>query len=356
LVSISAGDQSACGLTATGQAYCWGFNNSGQLGNGTTNTSSVPVAVSGGIAFGTISGPGGLFGDGVCGLAKAGQTYCWGFGFLGNGSPFSGSLVPIAIADTLAFASISVNDFTCAVSKAGVADCWGIDGEGELGNGSSTPGVDFDSPVAVLGGLAFSSVGTGFFHACGLTKGGQAYCWGQNFAGQLGTGDFSAGSNVPVAVSTGLTFTQVSVGQFHTCALTKDGTAYCWGANGGQLGNGSTNSSNVPVPVAGGITFASITAGASHTCALTKAGVAYCWGSNFVGEAGTGTGASLTPITTPSPVAGGFTFASLSAGAQLTCGVAVKLGAFCWGNNASGQVGNGSTSSFFDAPSPVAIP
>src|SRR5215471_2920317 len=192
LASISAGAQGACGLAAAGQAYCWGGN---ILGNGTFNPSSIPVAVSGGISFATLSGPGGFFGSGTCGLTKAGQTYCWGAGFLGDGTPFGGSLVPIAIADTLAFASISVNDFTCAVSKGGQADCWGIDGEGELGNGSSTLGVNFNYPVAVLGGLDFTSVSTGGFFACGLTKAGQAYCWGSNIVGQLGSGDFSPGSS-----------------------------------------------------------------------------------------------------------------------------------------------------------------
>jgi alpha-tubulin suppressor-like RCC1 family protein len=147
----------------------------------------------------------------------------------------------------------------------------------------------------------------------------------------------------------------VTAGASHTCALTKDGHAYCWGSNiNGSLGNGSTDASNVPVPVAGAITFTSIVAGSTHTCALTKAGAAYCWGSNFFGESGIGSTSLM--VATPTPVAGGFTFASLSAAGDLTCGIAVKLGAFCWGANGLGQIGNGSTAAFFDAPSPVATP
>ena len=113
-------------------------------------------------------------------------------------------------------------------------------------------------PVPVAGGLSFLSVSGGTDHACGLTRSGQAYCWGANWAGQLGDGSIN-GSNVPVAVTGGLTFTTVIAADRFTCGLTGTGQAYCWGYNQfSELGDGSNNESHVPIPVAGGLTFTSL--------------------------------------------------------------------------------------------------
>ena len=152
----------------------------------------------------------------------------------------------------------------------------------------------------------------------------------------------SAGAGI-TAQDTDLTFTSLTAGAVHTCAITMTGAAYCWGSNyAGQLGNESPEppgSSSTPVPVAGDITFVSLSAGAIHTCGLTEGGTAYCWGSNSRGKLGNGTTLNSSA---PVPVAGELNFRQLSAGAGYTCGIAVDGAAYCWGDNSWGQLGDGS--------------
>ena len=172
--------------------------------------------------------------------------------------------------------------------------------------------------------LSFSSITVGAYHSCGVTKVGKAYCWGEN-GGRLGNGS-TVDSSKPVAVSGGLTFISLSAGGAATCGITTGGAAYCWGNNGsGQLGNDTQASSTVPVPVSGGLAFTSVSVGLFHVCGIATTGAAYCWGDNSDGELGYGTlpgvvypvpGGPPTPVlisTVPVPVSGGQTFTSLSA-------------------------------------------
>lgn len=362
LSSISAGSDGACGVDAGGRAYCWGHNSTGRLGNGSNSPSGVPVPVSGGLTFTSLAGN--WFA--TCGLTKTGRAYCWGDGFLGQlGDGTRGSsTVPVAVSGGHTFSPLATSrlgfGFSCGVTKGRETYCWGIGGEGQLGNGSSTPGIDFDTPVQVLGGLTFAAVSPGEFHSCGITKAGQAYCWGDNSNGQLGLGytspSFGSGSSVPTPVSSGQIFVEISAGSGHTCGVTKGGAGYCWGANGfGQLGDGSTTARNAPVAIAGGLTFSSISAGFTSTCGVTRDGQAFCWGSNASGELGIGSTGN-DPVTSPTLVAGGFTFTSISTGYYFACGLTSKLGAFCWGRNDFGQLGSGLNVPYTDAPTPVALP
>jgi alpha-tubulin suppressor-like RCC1 family protein len=132
----------------------------------------------------------------------------------------------------------------------------------------------------------------------------------------------------------------ISAGLMHTCALTVQGAAYCWGLNAdGQLGNGGNANSPTPVPVAGGLTFEAISAGWWHTCALTATGAAYCWGLNFHGQLGDGSNA--TTLAVPAPVAGSLTFDDLAAGGHHTCAITPSRMTYCWGSNSSGQLADG---------------
>jgi alpha-tubulin suppressor-like RCC1 family protein len=158
--------------------------------------------------------------------------------------------------------------------------------------------------VQVVGGLSFATISAGIGYTCALTTGGAAYCWGYNASGQLGDGTTTERDS-PVAVLGSMTFVSVSTGgdaagNGHACGLTASGAAYCWGANEtGQLGIGTYgySSSSTPVPVAGGLTFAAVAAGSNfngfagqaHTCGVTIAGAAYCWGDNAHGQLGVGT-------------------------------------------------------------------
>ena len=144
-----------------------------------------------------------------------------------------------------------------------------------------------DEPTGQLQFQSVSAGRSGADHSCGVTTAGAAYCWGDNTWAQLGNGT-SVDSNVPVAVSGGLTFQSVSVGIFHSCGVTTAGAAYCWGI-GGLLGDGTNTTSNVPVAVSGGLNFQSLSVGFTHSCGVTTTAAGYCWGSNTAGQFGDGT-------------------------------------------------------------------
>jgi alpha-tubulin suppressor-like RCC1 family protein len=223
-------------------------------------------------------------------------------GQLGDGTTTDRSL-PVLVAGGVSFAAVSTGfRHTCAVTDAGAAYCWGLNSSaGQLGDGTET---DRSSPVLVAGGLEVAAVSAGDFHTCGVTAAGAAYCWGANGDGQLGDGTTTSRST-PVRVVGDVSFATMSAGGFHTCGATAAGAAYCWGGNVGQLGDGTTTSQSGPVRVAGDVSLAAVHAGGSgqalgyHTCGLTAAGVAYCWGQNARGQLGDGT---RTNRSTPVPV------------------------------------------------------
>jgi alpha-tubulin suppressor-like RCC1 family protein len=356
LQTVHSGDRHACGLTTSGAAYCWGRNEGGQLGDGSTADSPWPMAVAGGLTFSSLS----VGYRHNCGLTTSGAAYCWGtndFGQLGDSSTTSRS-VPVAVAAGPGFVSLSAGPgLTCGLTAAGTAYCWGDNQHGQLGAASTeTCGSSrlacSRRPIAVSGGLTFSTVSAGGGstvsaaggRACGVTTSGAAYCWGYGADGELGNGS-NASSAVPVPVSAGLTFSTISVGSaYHSCAIATSGAAYCWGGNfTGELGNGSTTASSVPVAVSGGLTFSLVSAGEWHTCGVTTSGAAYCWGNGTHGQLGGGYGGeqcgSSNCSTRPLAVAGGLTFSRLSAGGSRTCGMTVSGTAYCWGMS---ELGNGS--------------
>jgi alpha-tubulin suppressor-like RCC1 family protein len=371
VAAISAGGEHACGIV-NGDAYCWGENFSGELGDGANTNSAVPVAVdtSGVLAGQTLA----LVSSGyshTCALNAAGQAYCWGLnsnGQLGDGNTTNSS-VPVAVDTSGVLAGKTLTQITsgivdtCALDSAGAAYCWGANSYGQLGDGGTT---NSSVPVAVrttttLAGRSLTQITVGYESTCVLDSAGTAYCWGLNSYGQLGDGNTTS-SSVPVAVDstglpTGQALAQLSAGWYHTCAVDSAGAAYCWGRNSaGQLGDASSFSSSVPVAVdtAGALAgqiITQVTSGANDTCALDAAGDSYCWGANSYGQLGDGsTTNSAVPVAVNTGGAlAGKALTQISAGIWHTCGLDAAGAPYCWGGNASGQLGD-------DSYSPSAVP
>lgn len=366
--TIASGYSHTCTIRS-GKAYCWGSNANGELGNNTTSVSptTTPVAVDtgGALAGKTLTQivAGQSF---TCALDSVGKAYCWGwnpYGQLGDSS-FTQRTAPVAVTTTGALSGKTLtqigagNSFACALDNAGKAYCWGYNGEGELGDNSTT---NRNAPVAVIANLALNGkilaqIGTGYEHTCVLDSLGKAYCWGYNSFGQLGNNSTTQ-SAVPVVVTTiGTpislkTLTEIRAGNWFTCALDSLGKAYCWGSGAnGRLGNNSTAQSMIAVAVTttgvlSGKTLTQLTAGGSHACALDSAGLAYCWGFNSTGQLGNNsTTQALTAVTVnASGVLSGKTLTQISGGNDYTCASDSANTVYCWGANASGQLGDRTT-------------
>ena len=353
--SISAGYRHTCAVTTSGGVMCWGYNNLWQLGNGSSKSlwSPVPIGVLT-LHSGVAAVSAGTFH--TCALTTSGGVKCWGDNRLyqlGNDTT-TGSKVPLDVTGlTSGVAAVEAGFLnSCALTTAGGVKCWGFNGEGGLGDGTLTNSA---APVDVVGLTSgVTAIATGGNHTCALTTSGGVKCWGYNSNGQLGNGT-ETDSDVPVDV-TGLTSgaTVISTGSFGTCALTGAGDAKCWGDNSfGQLGNGSLTPSSVPVAVSStgfGTEFASISAGDDHTCALSTVGGLWCWGHNASGQLGDATNRDkLVPV---SIVRTKGRVTSVSAGGQHTCIVTRPGEVRCWGAGSLGQLGDGSTANSL-VPVPV---
>jgi alpha-tubulin suppressor-like RCC1 family protein len=368
LTQIATGSGSTCAVASTGTAYCWGQGVNGELGNGSATNSNVPVTVAtSGVLAGKTLTQVSLGTNFACALDASGAAYCWGLntsGQVGNPATAAHFLVPTAVTSQAAVSAGYTH--SCTISS-GRAYCWGDNSDGELGNGSTTSS---SVPVAVvtsgvLSGVTLSEITAGFFFTCALSTTGAVYCWGFNADGELGNNS-TGNSSVPVAVSTsgvlaGVMVTQITADSgFNACALGGTGAAYCWGRNSdGQLGNNTVISSSVPVAVStsgvlSGKTLTQVSAGNDLTCALGSTGLAYCWGDNTRGQLGNNstTNSPVPVAVTTSGVLSGVTLTQTSAGNAFGCALGSAGAAYCWGYNASGQLGNSSTTS---SSVPVAV-
>ena len=347
---VSGGNIHTCGLTTDNRLYCWGNNGSGQLGDGTTIERHTPVPVAPELRFLQVSAGA----QSTCAVTTGYQAYCWGYngwGNLGDGT-VTRRLTPVPVAGGRQFRLVETDEpHGCAVTLAdNRVYCWGFNGEGALGDGTTTSSR---VPVAVAGTLRFRQVSTGRWHTCGVTTDDRAYCWGYNQRGQLGDRSEVDHRTSPTLVADGHRFRQLDAGFEHNCAVTTDKRAFCWG-NGrdGQIGNGKAYLSFWPRAVAGGLSFDRVSAGLFHTCGETTGNRAYCWGSNTRGQLGDGaTERRLTPVA----VAGGHFFSQLSAGGIHTCGRTDAGKGYCWGYNGYGELGDGTTTNR-STPTPVAGP
>src|ERR1039457_150806 len=294
---------------------------------------------------------------------ESGKAYCWGdnrSGQLGDGGTVSNSSVPVAVKTSGVLAGRTLTQITadgyhsCVLDAAGAAYCWGDNGTGQLGNGKAS---DSSVPVAVdtsgvLAGQALTQITAGWYDTCALDASGAAYCWGYNADGELGDGK-AGDSSVPVAVDTsgvmaGRDLRQVRAGWIDACAADTAAAPYCWGYSAdGELGTGKASDSSVPVAVdtsgvLAGRAITQVTAGWYSSCALDAAGAAYCWGYNADGELGNGStvGSTVPVAVDTSGVLAGRTLTQVSAGTYSACAVDAAGAPYCWGANSWGQLGD----------------
>jgi alpha-tubulin suppressor-like RCC1 family protein len=338
LVSIGGGH--SCALTSIGGVRCWGYNNFGQLGDGTTTNRASAVDVIG-LYRGYVSVWTGAYHS--CALSSVGGVRCWGLntdGQLGDGTTIS-RLTPIDVFGMISgIAGIATGDrSSCAITIFGGLRCWGHNGFGQLGDGTLISRLYPTDVLGLASGVAQIAMGLG--HACVLTSTGGLKCWGDNSSGQLGDGTTLA--RLTAVDVSGLTsgITTLALGALHGCAITSTGGLKCWGSNlDGRLGDGSTLNRLLAVNVSGllaGITNLSL--GAGHSCAMTSTGGLKCWGNNSDGRLGDGTTLSrLTPVDVSGWLSG---MVALAAGLNNSCGITAAGALQCWGNNTYGQLGNG---------------
>jgi alpha-tubulin suppressor-like RCC1 family protein len=333
---LAVGDRHVCVLAADrGRVWCWGWNDNGQLGDGTWTDRLGPTVVPNLNDVVQI----GAGARTTCALVGTGDVLCWGFNGQGQvGNPSAGydtySPTPVVVVSNAT--AITLGDsHGCALLGDGTARCWGANTRGQLGDGTVV-----NRPTAVpVGGLSnVVALSAGGAHTCALIDDGTLRCWGSNTSGQLGDGTVISRPN-PGAVS-GITHaTAVSAGYGFTCARLDDGTLRCWGANGdGQLGDDSTVSSSYPVVPSGLSNAIGLTAGAYHTCALLDDGTVRCWGWNDSGQIGTD---AVGWSSHPYPVTGLDAALEVAAGAWTTCALRANGSVWCWGNNDHGELGNG---------------
>lgn len=357
LSSITWGSTHRCALhVPDGAAVCWGRNEDGQLGRGFQSAPEeaflVPGPVSGGHAFVQTTSN--------CGLESSGQLWCWGNngdGALGLGESVPGTPMPLPVGGDLRFRDVAGS---CALDEGGKAWCWGGNTDGEVGTGTAWQD-SFDekdwiiwNPSQVVGDKVFVSIHSGFYSNCALDEAGQAWCWGSNSQGQLGNGNDSlAYAASPVPVAGGHVFVRL-VGAFETfCGLTAAGDAWCWGRNDfGQLGSRSPGLpfAASPVLVPGGQVFRDIEIGFFSSCALDDGGAAWCWGNNEYGQVGIGPFAEV--LDGPHEVYGGRIFTKIGP----SCGVTADGAAWCWGSNFFGTLGGGFRGELAPTPWPVSAP
>lgn len=293
--SITQGASHRCALTSLGVAYCWGNNPDGQLGAGVSGMPVVlpqQVTMPSGVTFTSID----TDENHTCAISTSNTAYCWGDndeGQLGDGTSMIDRSVPVPVSmpSGITFTKIATGDnHTCALSSTGTAYCWGDNLNWQLGDGTTTDSL---TPVAVpmpSGGVVFRDISAGRYRTCALSTTNVAYCWGPRYTGLSGS---STTGVEAVTMPSGTTFTTITSGNDVECALTPAGTAFCWGdpSRDGTVGDGTSTPRPNPVAVVmpAGVTFTTIHSAGETVCATSSHGKVYCWGQNNMNQFGNGT-------------------------------------------------------------------
>lgn len=370
--TVSAGGDHTCALRSDGTAYCWGSNRYGQLGvahNDTTCGSEggkygcaiAPQRVESAAKFASISAGQ----RHTCGITTSGEAFCWGANDLSQLGGFtSGGPALSRVDGTLPWTQISAGaTHTCAVRSDGALFCWGQNDRGQIGNGSlftaNVPTrVTFADPVA--------AVSAGQSRTCARTVGGVVYCWGAVWTQRENDLELTRTQVRPQLVPGAPAMASLAVGSFTTCGADKSGLGYCWEANPrGGIGDGTREGSTTPKRIAGDLEFVQLSVGLVQTCGVTISGAGYCWGDASFGQLGVATSqllercadGTLPCATVPRAVIGRQAFVEISTGlGSHTCGVTTRGNLYCWGLGVSGQRGDGTMSPGVFTPLTVVEP
>ena len=349
-IAISTGNQHSCALLQGGTVKCWGSNQNGQLGDGTTIDRVTPTLVTGLIDAVSIA----VGASHTCAVSQGGTVKCWGnnfWGALGDGTT-TNRVVPTPVRGLAGVVSVDAYDIhSCAQLQGGTVKCWGWNRNGQIGDGSDYNSATL-TPAPVVGLSGVTSISTGVWHSCALRQGGTVKCFGQNYFGQLGDGTQTE-RRVPTPVSGLSTAVSISAAHFHSCSVLQNGTAKCWGDNRrGQLGDDTISNRYTPTTVIGLASVGTISGGFYHTCALLEGGTAKCWGANDAGQLGDNT---TSDRLVPTPVMGLTGAISVASGGDHSCALLQGAKVRCWGNNGSGQLGDGTTTNRSRATAVVGI-
>jgi len=362
-VALSTGQSHVCVLDDLGLAYCWGAGGGGRLGDGGTANRDrpVPVVMPQGISFSSVSAGTAH----TCALDTAGAAWCWGSGLsgrLGNGAVTNQTTpTPVTMPAGRTFTAIAAGDsHTCAIDNRGQGWCWGAGGTGQLGNGQTMTEAIVPTAVTMPLATTFTAITAGHGHTCAITDTAALRCWGYNNVGQVGNNQNNNTLPTPTdVVAPGIGFIQVDAGYMTTCAVSVSGEPYCWGFNNrGQVGDGTTTNRLVPFPVLmpGGFPSSRVAVHAIHACALSVAGELHCWGGGEDGELGLG---QVTETLEPTLVGylSNDTVFAMDARDKGTCVLAGEGMVWCWGTNDLGQLGLGYVGGGpYDTPMPVESP
>lgn len=337
-VSVRAGGAESCGVRRDGTVWCWGDNSYGQVGDGTTTNLSSPVQIA---ALGDAATVIAVGLGSSCAIRSNNTAYCSGrdaYGELGVATPDEYDS-PHQVGAGTNWTTIGVGTLTGCAYRSSDASvwCWGANPSGQVGDGTTT---DRDSATQTNVAQTFTSVSVGVAHACGVRQSQKVRCWGDNTYGEVGDNTTTTRTS-PVLLSGNNNYSSVSAGSYSSCGIQTDNSLWCWGLNSsGQLGIGSTSNKLNDTQVGSATNWAMVAVGTNAACAVKITGTLWCWGDNTYGQLGDGT---TTQRTSPVQIGVATTWAAVSAPGDHTCGVRTDGTLWCWGTNTYGQVGDGTT-------------